>query len=333
MVDFPGEWRAFMQRGSFLLRSLCFLACIPSGGAILLKVWGLASMAWGGALFLACLPVLLLSYLWARRHDLESARALRLGCWGGLIGTIGYDVVRIPFHLSGFRVFAPIQAYGVWLLDADRSSAITDATGWAYHFSNGISFGVMYALWMGGRHWCWGILWGLTLEAIVLSTPFAGIFSLQGNYPGIAIAYAAHLAYGFPLGTIVYRWQDFDRRFSSLPPAMLAWGAILLAAFTFGSIPGERPRDARSKAGQLQVDGSRLNPTWVRLPAVGTASFVNEGEQSVTLVFPGQNQQLELPARSTTTRNFDKTGIYQCFIKTDRRSISSFVMVEPVEAR
>ncbi len=320
-----------MTTPALFLRCLCFLACIPSGGALLLKVWGLASMAWGGAFFLVCLPIIPLTYGWARRHDLSLARALRLGFWGGLLGTLGYDVVRIPFHLAGFRVFAPIQAYGVWLLEAERSSGITDAVGWLFHFSNGVTFGLLYALWMGGRHWGWGMLWGLCLEFIVLSTPFARIFHLQGNLPAVAIAYGAHLAYGFPLGYLVARWQKADEYLASLSRPLKFWGAALLGSFLFGGIPAQRSKDARAQPGTLQVEGMQLNPTWLRLRAAGSVKIVNPGPGTVTVLQPGSGRKMLLAAGATESWNFDQPGIYQCYILSRTRSISSFVIVEPVQ--
>ena len=304
------------------LRWLCFLSCIPSGGALLLKVWGITSMARGGLLFLACLPILVLGY----RVDSELAGDIRRGCWGGVLGTLGYDLVRVPFHLAGFRVFAPIQAYGVWLLDADRSSAATEMLGWLYHFSNGISFGIMYALWMGRKHWAWALLWGLSLEAIVLSTPFARIFHMQGNVQAIAIAYAAHLAYGFPLGWVVARRPRVSA-------AALSLAGLLVATFVLAGVPGERERAARALAGTLRVEGIRLNPTWLRLPAPGRVTVSNPGAQPVTLVEPAARRELVVAGSSNASWEFPKPGIYQCYIKSGVRSISSFVIVEPVEQK
>lgn len=303
------------------LRCLCFLCCIPSGGALLLKVWGIKSMAWGGLLFLACLPVLLLGY----RMDSDLARDLRLGIWGGTLGTLGYDLVRVPLHLAGFRVFAPIQAYGVWLLDADRSSLATEVVGWLYHFSNGISFGIMYALWMGRRHWAWGLLWGLSLEAIVLSTPFARIFHMQGNYQAIAIAYAAHLAYGFPLGYVVGKRPRVS-------PGALSLVGLLVALFVLGGVPAERERAVRALPGTLRVEGNRLNPNWLRLPGPGVVTVSNPGAQLVTLVDASAHRELVVKGGSSQSWEFSHAGIYQCYIQTGARSVSSFVIVEPVES-
>ena len=316
---------------SLLLRCLSFLACIPSGGALLLKVWGLTPMAWGGALFLACLPVLVSTFLWSRHHDPLLARALKLGFWGGLLGTIGYDVVRIPFHLLGFKVFAPIEAYGVWLLEANRSSGWSDSLGWLYHFSNGITFGLMYALVMGGRHWGWGVLWGLCLESIVLASPFARMFHMQGNWPAIAMAYGAHIAYGFPLGYLVYRWEVAEDFLSTLRTPIKGGLLLLLVTFLAAWVPASTDRDARALPGTLMAEGPRLNPTWVRLRSIGTVQVANSGANSITLIQPSGKRKLEIPAGTTQAWEFSEPGIYQCYLQTDQRSISSFVIVEPAE--
>lgn len=316
---------------SLALRCVCFLACIPSGGALLLKVFGLTTMAWGGALFLACLPVLAGAYVWAGPggRDHELARALRLGLWGGLAGTLGYDLVRVPMHILGYRVFAPISAYGVWLLEADRSTGWTEAMGWLYHFSNGITFGIMYALWLGRRHWVWGLLWGVCLESIVLSTPFARIFHMQGNYPAMAIAYAAHLAYGFPLGYLVWRW---DRGETPLVRQATAWAAILVTAFIVSFLPAGHSPDGRARPGSFQVEGPRLNPTWLRLSEPGNVSVANPGAGNVTVLDVANRRELVLAGGAADNWNFARPGIYQCYVKTGARSISSFVIVEPVES-
>ncbi|MBT9582842.1 hypothetical protein IV102_05805 [bacterium] len=312
-----------MNKGQ-LLRWVCFLACIPSGGALLLKVWGLASMVAGGALFLACLPILAFAYGWSLRHDLSLESALRVGCWGGLAGTVGYDLVRVPFHLYGYRVFAPIQAYGVWLLDSDCSSGLTEALGWLYHFSNGVTFGILYALVGSGRHWGWGVLWGLCLESIILSTPFAHIFHMQGNWPALAIAYGAHVAYGYPLGVIVQRGYDLPHRFKML-------SGLLLGCFLFSSIPMEWSKDRRVLPATLQVEVDTLNPKWVRLTSTTTVTFFNPGLNPVTVIQPSGKRQLEVEPGTRHNWEFSQTGIYQFYVKTPGRSISSFVIVDPVE--
>jgi hypothetical protein len=50
---------------------------------------------------------------------------IRVGALGGLAGTLGYDIVRVPFAVAGQRVFAPIESYGILIADASASSALT----------------------------------------------------------------------------------------------------------------------------------------------------------------------------------------------------------------
>ena len=74
------------------------------------------------------------------------------------MGTIGYDLFRLPFVASGLRVLAPIDSYGVLLLDAHTSSPLSGFAGWVYHFSNGIGFGIAYAaVALGRRRWYWAV--------------------------------------------------------------------------------------------------------------------------------------------------------------------------------
>jgi hypothetical protein len=50
----------------------------------------------------------------------ETRRAMTAGALGGLVGTAGYDLFRVPFVYGlGLGLLAPIDSYGVLLLDAD----------------------------------------------------------------------------------------------------------------------------------------------------------------------------------------------------------------------
>jgi hypothetical protein len=336
---------------AFWLRGACFLACIPSGGALLAKVFGVASLQtvtvfiFGpGALFLLAV------WIWRGRDRSERDRpgrfggrdylhqALTIGFWGGLLGTLAYDAVRIPFLvLLGQRVFAPISVYGVWLAEASRSSPLTEALGWGYHFSNGITFGIMYALFMRRRHWLWAIVWAFVLETIAILSPFAQIFNLTGNYGAVGIAYLGHVAYGLPLGWLVYKW---DETWDWVKEKGLNWGkAGLLAALVAMAFmvlsPLVRPtwveREARAVADTLLVEGIRLNPDWVRIERGETVAVRNDGAEAVTVVNNSAGSRVAVPPGDEERLTFSGTGIYQLFIETDGRTRSSFVIVEPVE--
>lgn len=196
-------------------------------------------------------------------HDPYLRRAIVAGAIGGLLGTIGYDVFRIPFILGGMRLFAPIDSYGVLMLNASASSQTTGFAGWSYHFTNGIGFGIFYAIIALGRKWPWAVLWGLVLETATILTPFADSYAIRGKWDLIAIAYAAHVAYGIPLGLVVQKAVTWEpRRPLPVPPwTVLAVLVVALLGWLrpTGSIPS-RPETV-VKDGEFQAQWLRFNPS------------------------------------------------------------------------
>lgn len=187
---------------------------------------------------------------------------IRVGALGGLVGTIGYDLVRVPFAIAGQRVFAPIESYGVLIANAEASSALTSALGWGYHFSNGITFGVAYAAIAARRHWMWGVAWGLVLESVALFSPFGTRYGIAGQLVPIAIAYAAHLAYGYPLGKIVQNFDAFRSRLGRFTVT------IVLAVCAFLLLGWFRPWSEPIDPGPVAtVARDRFDPEWLRIRA------------------------------------------------------------------
>ncbi len=323
----------------YWLRAVCFLACVPSGAALLAKVYGVASLQSVTLyVFVPGIVLLFVIGIWASRKNLYLRHALVIGFWGGLLGTLAYDAIRVPFLvLLGQRVFAPISVYGVWLADAYVSSRLTEVLGWGYHFSNGITFGIMYALFMRGRHWIWAILWAFVLETIAIVSPFSQIFNLAGNYSAIGIAYLGHVAYGLPLGWLVYQWDERSA-WSKLKPAVWRWVTFGVAFLIMAVIilsPLFRSnwiaREERALAGKLLVEGHRLNPDWVRIDRGQSITIQNNEDQAVVVVNNSTGMNWSLSAGTQESITFADTGIYQFFVETDSQTRSSFVIVEPVE--
>jgi hypothetical protein len=320
----------------FWLRGLCFLLCAPSIAALLAKVYGVASMqSVAVALALPACALLVVAWAWAERSARSHlAAALVIGFVGGLAGTIAYDLARVPFHLAGQRIFAPISIYGVWIADASVSSRFTEVLGWSYHFSNGITFGIMYTLFMRRRHWGWAVLWGCLLETGAILSPFAQIFNLSGNYYGIGIAYLGHVAYGLPLGYLAYKW-DTTRSTVARVPAAIKLGLLILGAAALASpllSPDRIEQDATAAPNQFRVDGYRLSPDYLRINRGETVEIANPGAEAATLLVKKSGETAIVGANDKGTLLFQKTGIYQVHVQTAGRSQSSFVIVEPVES-
>lgn len=315
------------------LRLGCFLASTASIAALMAHLHGLAPM--GPLVVGLALPscaALVGTGLWAARTGRrEVATDLVLGAVGGLLGTLAYDLFRLPFHLAGWRVFAPISAFGLWILDAPASSRFTEVAGWSYHFLNGVTFGIMYALFMRGRHWAWAVGWGMSLEMLAVLSPFGDLFALRGNYPGLAIAFAGHVAYGIPLGLVVWRWQATSAWLVSVPAGAWAFsGAVGLLALLHplwdqARVEGDRRRQPMA----FVVEGRTLHPAWVRVARGESVSLSNPGTTPATIrILPGGTHRV--PAGGSLAVSLQEGGIRQVFVQTDARSVSSFLVVEPV---
>jgi hypothetical protein len=305
---------------------------VVSGGsiaALLADVFGIAPMH--QVFWLASVPsmVLLAVLAAAPRFDAELRKRIRVGAVAGALGTVGYDLVRIPFALAGQRVFAPIESYGVLIADASASSGPTSTLGWLYHLSNGVTFGVAYATLMARRRWPWGIGWGLLLESVAVFSPFAARYGLAGQAVPIAIAYGAHVFYGYPVGRVV---QDLDRA----EELLRRWGrhsvAVILVSAVVFLVGWQRPWSStpvEREAAQLSTPAApvtivlrdRFEPEWLRIRAGACVVVDNRSASRFTtpqgVVEPG--------TRSTLC--FDRPGAYR--VRLGPRPYSGgFVYVE-----
>lgn len=131
------------------------------------------------------------------------------GILAGLIATIGLEIVRATgFRLGGMPGSMP-RLMGVIMLDrfALGPNWASDLTGWAYHFWNGASFGIIFSLLVGqGKLW-YGWIFGLLIALGLFMSPVVkslgiGLFGLQfgSGYEFPLTVILAHLAFGSLLG-------------------------------------------------------------------------------------------------------------------------------------
>ena len=75
--------------------------------------------------------------------------------------------------------------------------------GWAYHFSNGLTFGIMYLALIGDgtrRHWIWAVVMAVGLELGMLFTPYPNVFGIPPSAVFVLVTLAAHLIFGPVMG-------------------------------------------------------------------------------------------------------------------------------------
>lgn len=319
------------------LRVICFIACIPSLGALLAKLYGIASMqSLTLAVALPCCIGIFFIWFWAHKSGhKELAATLVIGFISGLVATIAYDLIRIPFNLAGLRIFVPISAFGIWVANSSSSSRFTEVIGWVYHYSNGITLAIMYVLFMRNRHWAWAILWACSLETLAILCPFGRIFSLSGNYPAIGIAYLGHIAYGLPLGWFVYKWEATQYHLARIP-GLIKWLLMFIAiAAVVGPLfaPEAVEKDARAVVGAFRVEGLRLNPDFLRINKGSQVQVQNPETSQVLVILKDGMVSKQIEPGKSEVFSFPKPGIYQIYINTQQRSRSSFIIVEPVELK
>lgn len=134
------------------------------------------------------------------------------GATAGLIATVGLEIVReFGFHMGWMPGDMP-KLFGVlitnrFMLGPDTWSNII---GYAYHFWNGISFGMIFTLVVGKKPFWWGTIYAILIGTVFLLSPAVqamGIGFMGSGLPGmIETVYAAHLVYGSVLGFLSCKW-------------------------------------------------------------------------------------------------------------------------------
>jgi hypothetical protein len=156
-------------------------------------------------------------------------RGVLIGFGAGFIAAISYDIFRLPFVYSNqwglSRVVPPMPLYKVFPrfgamilgepVEQAHYSMAAQLIGWAYHFSNGITFGSMYTAALGDlrrRSWLWGMVMAAGLELGMLFTPYPGVFGIHVGALFVVVTLVAHLIFGAVLGWLAREWSTWPVR-------------------------------------------------------------------------------------------------------------------------
>jgi hypothetical protein len=148
-------------------------------------------------------------------------RGVVIGAVAGFLAACAYDVFRFPFVIAALDrvgpdwlrlpLFKVFPRFGAMILGQPYDAATTDSQftllahliGWVYHFSNGITFGVMYMALVGDasrRSWLWAVLFATGLELAMLFTPYTTFFGIHMTARFVVVTLAAHAIFGMMLG-------------------------------------------------------------------------------------------------------------------------------------
>jgi hypothetical protein len=160
--------------------------------------------------------ILLIAVGMLYRFDESLAKASAVGLAAGAAATVALEAIRLPGFWLGFMPGNLPRLMGVLLLNqfAAGPSLKSDIAGWAYHFWNGASFGLIYVLVLGTcRRWVgavFGVLlgFGFMFSPVVsaLGVGFMGLEFSKG-FP-LTITFA-HAGFGLALGWLTTAWLGF----------------------------------------------------------------------------------------------------------------------------
>src|SRR4051794_18166284 len=204
-------------------RAVVFFLSASSIWCLLAEFYGLCSMRtftlW--ILIPATLLLIAMAIIDRARGDRRLWRAVVMGAVGGLLAAFAYDLFRLPFVIASIDHVGPAWArlplfkvfprFGAMILGQpftpeqtdSQFPLITHVVGWIYHFSNGITFGVMYMALIGDatrRSWLWAIAVAVGLELAMLFTPYTSFFGIGMTTRFVVVTLTAHLIFGIALG-------------------------------------------------------------------------------------------------------------------------------------
>jgi hypothetical protein len=162
----------------------------------------------------AALLLITLAVLYRVDHSL--AKTIFVGLAAGAVATLALEAIRLPGFWLGFMPGNLPRLMGVLLLNqfAAGPSLKSDLAGWAYHFWNGASFGLIYVLVFGTcRRWlgaAFGILLGFGfMFSPVVSALGVGFMGLEFSKGFPVTVTLAHAAFGLALGWLTAAWLGF----------------------------------------------------------------------------------------------------------------------------
>lgn len=204
--------RIFSERT--LLGALALAAAGVAPPLFPLAQAGYAKLSTLGAFVLpisaASLAALVALAAWRGHRRLR--RRILAGAAAGFLATCGLELVRqVSFRLGGMPGDMP-RLLGVLLTDRFMlgPSPASDLAGYAYHFYNGIAFGIIFAVLLGRKPVGWALVYAQLIGLGFLVSPAVeamGIGFMGSGMPAMPLTVVlAHLAFGLLLGLLTRRW-------------------------------------------------------------------------------------------------------------------------------
>jgi hypothetical protein len=192
--------------------------CLISLGAFAGQVYGVIDMTFVISFF--ALPAMIIVAgiaMWARGSPYQLFyKRLLLGLAIGAVATAAYDFIRVVQQSAlplGFNAFANHPRFGQMIVDQPVTSTAAIAVGWAYHFSNGLTFALCYTLLVGRASWYWGVAFALVLQCLMVAMYPTAFGVSRGNESFLLVSFTGHTVYGTVLGVLNSHFNETEAEF------------------------------------------------------------------------------------------------------------------------
>ena len=135
------------------------------------------------------------------------------GALVGLAATLLYDGIR-PLLVTAlgltFDPYRAIPIFGTLITGLPGGDPMSLTAGWIYHFWNGISFAMMFALVRPRGGVAWGVAWALLLQGLMMLA-YPTLLQARLDDPGfMASGLIGHSIWGVVVGAGIQRWSAHD---------------------------------------------------------------------------------------------------------------------------
>jgi len=220
------------------LRLTIFLIILSGASASLLLLPPLGIIPYASFRDVAIIPSIVIIFavgILSRSKFPRLSNRLFVGMAAGAIASFALEAIRIPAYM--FTKWIPMDSMislpgllltgKITMLSEVKQTIMQSGVpmnlyhapldafiaGGLWHFWNGATFGIIYALLIGKGNWWYGMIWAVIIEMVMMVAPYLiimkGPFGMEhmDGYNIFVVTLIAHLAFGAILGIIVQKWK------------------------------------------------------------------------------------------------------------------------------
>ncbi len=227
---------------------LAIIVIILSGASESLVIFGpLDLMPYATYRDVVILPSIIVIFaigILSRNKFPQITKRIFVGMSAGVVASFALEAIRIPGYM--FAKWLPMDSMISLpgLLLTEKISSLSEVkqvimqsgvamnlyhapldafiAGALWHFWNGATFGIVYALIIGKGKWWYGMIWAFIIEIGMMLAPYMimmkGPFGIEhmDGYNIFVITLIAHLVFGAVLGILVQKWKKGELTVTSI---------------------------------------------------------------------------------------------------------------------